>query len=73
MRIILYPIADESIPSISGCGTITATKGEEATCSFTAEDDDDVYFIENNVNATVHRKSAVVVFTLETDEPARIL
>lgn len=51
-------IADEAIPTLIGCSTVLAVKGNTVSCKFNASDD--VYFVSNTADAQIDSVSSTI-------------
>jgi hypothetical protein len=60
------------VPTLSGCEDIYATKGQNVNCRINFDSDDEVYFIENSVDAKINISSSSVTYIQTNDDPVKI-
>ncbi|XP_060570002.1 uncharacterized protein LOC132728362, partial [Ruditapes philippinarum] len=61
-----------TVPTLSGCEDIYATKGQNVNCRINFDSDDEVYFLENNVDAKINISSSTVTYFQKSDDPVKI-
>jgi hypothetical protein len=67
-----YIIPEITVPTLSGCEDIYATKGQNVNCRINFDSDDEVYFLENNVDAKINISSSTVTYFQKSDDPVKI-
>ncbi|XP_060603455.1 mucin-like protein isoform X2 [Ruditapes philippinarum] len=61
---------DETVPYLVGCDTLNITKGDDVNCQVTFDDETELLFIENNVDAQIDSETSTVSFKQFDENPS---
>ncbi|XP_053385745.1 fibrillin-1-like [Mercenaria mercenaria] len=62
----------KTVPSLKGCETVNAVKGENVTCRVTLDEGSSIHFIENNASAVFNHTTSTVSYIQLDESPAVI-